>query len=48
MSRISSNEKVIIDFDEGGLSALVCSEARLNGFIEIIVVVFREQQVFIS
>lgn len=33
-ARVSSNEKVVGDFDKGGLSAMVFSEARLKGFIE--------------
>ena len=34
---ISSDEEVIGDFDEGSLCAVVCSEARLKGFIELMV-----------
>lgn len=34
MARISSDEEVIGDFDEGGVRAVVSSEGRLKGFIE--------------
>lgn len=37
VARVSSNEEVIGDFDEGSLSAVVCSETRLKGFVELIV-----------
>lgn len=36
MSRISSDEEVIGNFDKGSLSAVMCSEARLEGFIKSI------------
>lgn len=38
MARISCDEEVISDFNEGSLSAVVRSEARLKGFVEIMCV----------
>ena len=37
MARICSNEEVVGDLDEGSFCAMVCPEARLKGFIELMV-----------
>lgn len=34
---ISADEEVIVSYNEGGLTTMVCSEARLKGFIKVIV-----------
>ncbi len=34
VNRICGNKEVADDFNEGGLSAVVCSEARLKGIME--------------
>ena len=34
-ARVSSNQEIVDDLDEGGLSAMLKSEARLEGLIEL-------------
>ena len=40
MARICSDEMVVGDLDEGSFCAMACPDTRLNGFIELMVVVF--------
>ena len=35
MARIGSDEEVVCDLDEGGFCAIVCPEAKLKRFIEL-------------
>ena len=37
MPRIGSDEEVVGDLDEGSFCAMACPEARLKGFIELMV-----------
>ncbi len=37
VSRVCGDEEIVNDFYEGGLCAVVCSESRLKGFVELMV-----------